>query len=95
MSRNHRPRPTARLAGACLWLALAGLFAGGTPLRASPAPRAHVARPVATASSEGWSMGRVWAHFRTRSGVIQLCIGAMAFALFILMRKLDDGPPRA
>jgi hypothetical protein len=96
MSSNERTRPTARLAGAGLWLALAGLLlVPPLPLAASPAPRPHVARPSSSVATEGWSMSRIWAHFGTRSGVVQLCFVALAAGLFILMRKCDEGPPGA
>jgi hypothetical protein len=89
---NHPRYPVAtRRARAGLWLALALLSAAAPPpAPAAPAPRAHVVRPTST-TTDGWNMGRVIAHFRTRSGVIQLCFLALATGLYILMRKLDDG----
>jgi hypothetical protein len=42
-------------------------------------------------------MRRVMAHFRTRSGVVHVCIFAVAAALYIMMRKFagdsDGGAP--
>jgi hypothetical protein len=69
------------------------LIAGLLPA-AGPAPAAEVPRAaVFAADDDGWGVRKVMARFRTRTGVIQLAIGCMAVALFIMMRKFAD-PPR-
>jgi hypothetical protein len=49
-----------------------------------PPPRPHV---TTTSTEDPWSTKRIWAHFRTRAGIVQLCLVCMAAGLFILMRK--------
>jgi hypothetical protein len=44
-------------------------------------------------ADEGWGMKRVAMHFRTRTGVVHLCILAVVAALYVMMRKLSDGDP--
>jgi hypothetical protein len=42
---------------------------------------------------DAWGVRRVRAHFRTRTGVIELCMVAVVTGLYILMRKLGEPPP--
>ncbi len=69
---------------------LAGLLAA-----AGPAPAAEMPRAAVFAADDGWGTGRFLSRFRSRSGVVQLCVVAMALGLFILMRKLADPPAGA
>jgi hypothetical protein len=64
------------------------LFGAARPAPAAEAPRV----PVLVADGDGWGVGKVLGRFRTRTGVVQLCMGCMALALFILMRKFADHP---
>jgi hypothetical protein len=54
-----------------------------------PPPRPHVASGD---SDDQWGARRVFAHFRTRAGIIQLCMAFMALGLFILMKKFAPEP---
>jgi predicted ATPase with chaperone activity len=42
------------------------------------------------AESDGWGARKVLSRFKTRSGVVQLCMACMALGLFILMRKFAE-----
>ncbi len=70
-------------------LLLGGLLAAAGPCPAAEMPRAS----VLLSDSDGWGAGKVLSRFKTRSGVVQLCMACMALGLFILMRKFADPTP--
>jgi hypothetical protein len=92
-TRTSLPRPPRRLSFA---LAACLLLAGAAPLPAAPAARGPFPSPVLAQEGSRNGAGAVLSSFRTRSGVIRLCIVAMTVGLFILMRKFTDptGGPR-
>jgi hypothetical protein len=71
------------------------LLASAWPARAdgvvsaTPAARPHVS---SSSSDDDWGVRRVAHHFRTRTGVVHVCILAVLGALYIMMRKLADEP---
>jgi hypothetical protein len=86
--RLHR-RAFAPLLALAFWTtALPARGDGGTS--AAPAARPHVS---SSSANDGWGVGRVAHHFRTRTGVVHVCILAVLGALYIMMRKLADGDP--
>jgi hypothetical protein len=96
MTTTRSSCPISRLGGWAFCLALAFL-AWASPARAD-GDAGHAARPRISSSSadDGWGARRVARHFRTRTGVVHVCILAVLGALYIMMRKLTDcAPPRA
>jgi hypothetical protein len=64
----------------------------GSPSWTDTPSRPHISS--ASDSNDRWSAKRIWGHLRTRSGVIQVCMGFMALGLFILMKKFADDRDR-
>jgi hypothetical protein len=93
MTMTRSGRTLWHFRGRAFCLALAFLF-WALPARAD-GDATPAARPRISSSSadEGWGARRVARHFRSRSGVVHVCIIAVLGALYIMMRKLADGEP--
>lgn len=76
------------------WALLLALVFWAPPLACAQgdSSSAHLHSSAAASSDDAWGVKKVMAHFKTRSGIFQLSIVAMAVGLYILMRKFSDVP---
>jgi hypothetical protein len=86
----HHASRTGWLYSGILSVSLAfAAFAAPAPARAAPSA-IHVSLPPASAGDDGFSVRRFFSGFNRRERVVQLCVGVMCLALFILCKKFSE-----
>jgi hypothetical protein len=81
------------LAGGIIAIVLL-LAPGAAPARAAP-PSFRSALPLLASCDDGFSIRKFMSGLNRRDRVVQLCVGVMCLALFILCKKFNDESPRA
>jgi hypothetical protein len=73
----------------------AGLLVTGAvvPVRAA-APPVPAAVPLIASSDDSFSIRKFMSGLNRRERVVQVCVGTMCLALFILCKKFTEGPAR-